>query len=149
MRQPCCHCSSLDYDTLYRLTSECKSLRELVQTLQDANSQLEKECLRKEPSLASSAVSQGQPGPERSLEEAEEKIAGLLQVKEKLVNVQVISRPSNVSLLITKYFCPGGEGEAGGRRDEAGGGTFYHSCGQQNSHSLHSHSHHRLVDNTI
>ena len=101
-----------------------------MQKLHDANSQLEKECLRKEPSLASSALSEGQPGSERSLEEAEEKIAGLLQVKEKLVNVQVISRPSNVCLLVRTYFCPGGEGEAGGRRNEAGGGTFYYSRGQ-------------------
>ena len=113
--------SSLDYDTLHRLTTECKSLRELVQTLQDANSKLEEE-----PSLASPAgsklrplilsqpasqVSSAQVGPagelERSLEEAEEKISGLLQVKEKLVNVQVISGPAvpgNISLPITKYF---------------------------------------------
>ena len=103
-----------NYDTLYRLTTECKSLRELVQTLQDANSKLEEE------SLASAAVSKvsrlvfivpaasqvfspqvGQTGPGRSLEEAEEKIAGLLEVKEKLVTVQVIARPGipgNISL---------------------------------------------------
>ena len=81
-----------------------------MQTLQDANSKLEEKCLRKEPSLASSAVSKvsrhisvrsktrhvcppqvGLTGEERSLQEAEEKIAGLLQVKEKLVNVEVIS----------------------------------------------------------
>ena len=105
-----------------------------MQTLQDANSKLQEDCLRKEQSLASSAVSKvrsplvsnpvshqpslaqvGQAGElsgdnsghERSLEEAEQKISGLLQVKEKLVNVQVISRPGiprNVSLSITKYF---------------------------------------------
>ena len=58
-----------------------------------------------------SQVSSGQVAPtgelERSLEEAEEKISGLLQVKEKLVNVQVISRPAippNISLPITPYF---------------------------------------------
>merc|ERR1712079_745857 len=90
------HISDLEQD-VNRLTTECKSLRELVQTLQDANSKLEEDCLRKEQSLASSAVSQvGQAGElsgensglERSLEEAEQKISGLLQVMEKLVNVQ-------------------------------------------------------------
>ena len=109
MRQLCCHCSSLDYDTLYRLTSECKSLRELVQTLQDANSKLEEDRPGSPAAPAVSKVRRGlicqaasqvcsaqvglQTGElERSLEEAEEKISGLLQVKEKLVNVQVISR---------------------------------------------------------
>lgn len=90
------HISDLEQD-VNRLTTECKSLRELVQTLQDANSKLEEDCLRKEESLASSAVSKvGQAGElsgessglEVRLEEAEQKISGLLQVKEKLVNVQ-------------------------------------------------------------
>ena len=97
-----------------------------MQTLEDANSKLEESCWRKEQSLASPSVCQvrglspsqpvSQPcsaqvvptgGLERSLEEAEEKISGLLQVKEKLANVQVISRPDiprTISLPITEYF---------------------------------------------
>jgi len=84
------HISDLEQD-VKRLTTECKSLRELVQTLEDANSKLEESCWRKEQSLASPSVCQVVPtgGLERSLEEAEEKISGLLQVKEKLANVQV------------------------------------------------------------
>ena len=134
MRQHCGHWSSLtNYDTLYRLTTECKSLRELVQTLQDANSKLAEEdqsaaapavskVRRLRSSQPASQVCSPQVGPtgelERSLEEAEEKISGLLQVKEKLVNVQVISR---AFLFSPNYeiFSGGGEGEAGGRRDEA------------------------------
>ena len=95
-----------------------------MQTLQDANSKLEEEsCLRKDQSppapavgkvrralicpaagqLCSAQVGPGETGElERSLEEAEEKISGLLQVKEKLVNVQVISRPA----MAWQYFSP-------------------------------------------
>ena len=47
---------------------------------------------------------------ERSLQEAEEKIAGLLQVKEKLVNVEVISCKIFLAP-IRKYFCPQAEKE--------------------------------------
>ena len=64
--------------------------------------------------LCSAQVAPGETGElERSLEEAEEKISGLLQVKEKLVNVQVISMPglearawawARAFLPITKYF---------------------------------------------
>jgi len=84
------HISDLEQD-VNRLTTECKSLRELVQTLQDDNSKLGEDSWRKDQSLRGSpAVSKVAPTGEleRSLEEAEEKISGLLQVKEKLVNVQ-------------------------------------------------------------
>ena len=85
---------------------------------------------------------------ELSLAEAEEKIAGLLQVKEKLFNVQVMRYWTFLAIVVAEIFSitifvQGGEGEAGGRRDSVGGGTFHHSSGQQNSHCLYSHSHHR------
>jgi len=91
------HISDLEQD-VNRLTTECKSLQELVQKLEDANCKLEADCLR-----AASPPEGKEGGEERSvkmetdestsqlelsLAEAEEKIAGLLQVKEKLFNVQ-------------------------------------------------------------
>lgn len=93
------HISDLEQD-VNRLTIECKSLHEQVQKLEDANCKLSADCLRTSSSLnpVSSVSPARQQTDERlesessqlelSLEEAEQKIAGLLQVKEKLVNVQ-------------------------------------------------------------
>ena len=86
---------------------------------------------------------------EQSLEKAEEKIAGLLQVKEKLVIVQVMGLQLSQSYFYPqifsnyKIFRLGWEGEAGGRCEPPGGGAFCPSSGQQDPHGLHSHSHHR------
>jgi len=93
------HISDLEQD-VNRLTIECKSLHELVQKLEDANSKLSADCLRSSLPPARQDVDagddRGDPQDaddstsqlEQSLEKAEEKIAGLLQVKEKLVIVQ-------------------------------------------------------------
>ena len=112
---------------LFRLTIECKSLHDLVQKLEDANSKLEADCLRSASSASptckvrdyiipsktrpkqlsifqdvqtlagdedrSARLEADNSKLEQSLEEAEGKIAGLLQVKEKLVNVQVRGIP--------------------------------------------------------
>jgi len=91
------HISDLEQD-VNRLTTECKSLQELVQKLEDANCKLEADCLRAasppevkdggEERPVQMETDESTSQLEQSLAEAEEKIAGLLQVKEKLFNVQ-------------------------------------------------------------
>ena len=67
----------------------------------------------------------------------------LQEVKERLVSVEVI----NILLLINDdsndMLLPGREGQVRGGRVEAGGGAVHHSRGQQDTHCVHCHSHHR------
>jgi len=83
------HISDLEQD-VNRLTIECKSLQEQVQTLEDANCKLSASLRAASPPDREEGGETGQSSSqlEQSLVEAEEKIAGLLQVKEKLFNVQ-------------------------------------------------------------
>merc|ERR1719447_931769 len=82
------HISDLEQD-VNRLTIECKSLQEQVQTLEDANCKLSASLRAASPPDREEGGETGQSSQlEQSLVEAEEKIAGLLQVKEKLFNVQ-------------------------------------------------------------
>jgi len=97
---------SLIEEDLARLSHECKNLQEKVQRLEEDNANLQADCLRKDDLLSSSNAieksateSAESPGPsdtvasscglESSLQEAQEKITGLLEVKERLETVLV------------------------------------------------------------
>ena len=80
---------------------------------------------------------------EISLEEAEDKIVGLLKVKEKLVLVQVSSLPCSITTFQLHSYISGREVPARAGCLPAGGRAVDLGCGKQESYGLYCHSHHR------